>query len=146
MSTDPQPPFDLKTALNGKARSRPTTPGEVVPPAMVPATPAVPVTIPTPAAAPVAPIAPTPVLPMEQPPVAKKEVASRRKKRKPDAEPGRKQTFAINETNDLMLEQAAFHTRKSKTYFVNKGLKLLLKQYPEALIPIPDDEDEEDDE
>lgn len=46
-----------------------------------------------------------------------------------------------------MLEQAAFHTRKSKTYFVNKALKALLKNIPEAQIPIPPQvEDDEDDE
>ena len=57
-------------------------------------------------------------------------------------EPTTKQTHAIRNSLIEKLVRVCHWRRQSRTWFVNAALAQLLSQYPEALIPVPEDNEE----
>ena len=57
-------------------------------------------------------------------------------------EPATKQTHAIRNSLTEKLVRVSYWRRQPRTWFVNAALAQLLSQYPEALIPVPDDDEE----
>lgn len=69
--------------------------------------------------------------------------------RRPDAallllpeEPTTKQTHAIRNSLIKKLVRVSYWRRQPRTWFVNAALAQLLSQYPEALIPVPEEAEE----
>ncbi|RZK87699.1 MAG: hypothetical protein EOO62_38795 [Hymenobacter sp.] len=57
-------------------------------------------------------------------------------------EPRTKQTHAIHNSLIEQLVRVSHWRRQSRTWFVNAALAQLLSQYPEALLPVPGDDEE----